>query len=311
MTFLFAHISWMSEYSGKSTEDIFSTHGWVVEKNEAGERSNFKPTNGEMRGYFPVAENEDIEKSGKLDLQRLGGDKKSDFLDSITVIWFANKPPIGNKAYIVGWYRDARVFRRKRPGGVGGYRTVCAIENATLIPEEFRDFEVPRSQSKIGQALGFGYGQSSVWYADKDTDEFLKNVQMYIDTYDSNIGSNGRSSKPSDAIDDLDSFILGNDNPTRSTYTTQYIVRDNRIRRVVVERAKGRCEHCGELGFPMLNGGHFVEAHHIISLAKQGPDTLDNVIALCPNHHREAHFGADSEQLERQFLAKLAQIQGN
>lgn len=112
------------------------------------------------------------------------------------------------------------------------------------------------------------------------------------------------------AIDDLDSLPIGNPQPGRTTYSGTFIARDERVRQAVIKRASGRCEHCGELGFKKADGSHYVEAHHIISLAKQGPDTLDNVIAVCPNHHREAHFGDGWEQLEVEFKAKLAKLRG-
>ena len=111
------------------------------------------------------------------------------------------------------------------------------------------------------------------------------------------------------AIDDLDQ--LGNDQPGRAAYTGTFIVRDDRVRQAVINRARGRCEYCGELGFKKTDGSYYVEAHHIISLAKQGPDTLQNVIGLCSNHHREAHFGERGEQLESEFKAILAKLQGN
>ncbi|MCC6478436.1 HNH endonuclease [Sphingorhabdus sp.] len=111
------------------------------------------------------------------------------------------------------------------------------------------------------------------------------------------------------AIDDLDP--IGSDQPGRAAYTGTFIVRDERVRQAVITRAHGRCEYCGELGFKKADGSHYVEAHHIISLAKQGPDTLKNVIAVCPNHHREAHFGENREQLESEFKAILAKLQGN
>ena len=98
------------------------------------------------------------------------------------------------------------------------------------------------------------------------------------------------------AIDDLDPNLIGNEQPGRTAYSGTFIVRDERVRQAVLNRANGRCEYCGEPGFKKANGSHYVEAHHIISLAKQGPDTLKNVIALCPNHHREAHFGDGWEQ---------------
>lgn len=41
----------------------------------------------------------------------------------------------------------------------------------------------------------------------------------------------------------------------------------------------------------------FLEQHHIIPRAKGGSDGIENVIALCPNCHREVHhFGFYSEQ---------------
>jgi 5-methylcytosine-specific restriction enzyme A len=112
------------------------------------------------------------------------------------------------------------------------------------------------------------------------------------------------------AIDDLDPLPIGNQQPERTAYSGTFIVRDDRVRLAVIERANGKCEHCGELGFRKPDGTHYVEAHHIISLAEQGPDTLDNVIALCPNHHRQAHYGADCEELEAEFKIKLARIRG-
>jgi hypothetical protein len=111
------------------------------------------------------------------------------------------------------------------------------------------------------------------------------------------------------AIDDLDE-LNGSETPERNGYFGEWFVRDGKIRAEVLRRAEGRCEHCGAIGFQTYGGKIYLEAHHIISLAKQGPDTLDNVIALCPNHHRQAHFGDDREELEAQFKIKLAKIRG-
>jgi hypothetical protein len=55
-------------------------------------------------------------------------------------------------------------------------------------------------------------------------------------------------------------------------------------------------------------GTQYLEAHHVIALAAQGPDTVHNVIALCSEHHREAHYGMHAEELERRFLAKLLEV---
>jgi 5-methylcytosine-specific restriction protein A len=60
-----------------------------------------------------------------------------------------------------------------------------------------------------------------------------------------------------------------------------------------LERANGACEKCGAAA-PFnrkSNGTPYLEVHHIIPLSETGKDTIGNVKALCPNCHRELHFG--------------------
>lgn len=65
---------------------------------------------------------------------------------------------------------------------------------------------------------------------------------------------------------------------------------------VIVEvllRANGICEKCNKPA-PFLRAKDntpFLEIHHKIFLANGGEDTVDNTIAVCPNCHRELHFG--------------------
>ena len=55
------------------------------------------------------------------------------------------------------------------------------------------------------------------------------------------------------------------------------------------------CEALGQdsLGFRKPNGKHYVEAHHMIPVAKRHAGTLGaaNIITICSNHHRELHYG--------------------
>jgi len=69
-----------------------------------------------------------------------------------------------------------------------------------------------------------------------------------------------------------------------------------------MRRAAGVCEYCGKRGFRQPGGHLYLECHHIIALAKDGKDRLTNVIALFPDHHREAHFGERSLDLEKQMM---------
>ena len=45
----------------------------------------------------------------------------------------------------------------------------------------------------------------------------------------------------------------------------------------------------------------FLEVHHIQPLAEGGKDTVKNTVALCPNCHREAHFGINKEKLKEKL----------
>ena len=56
------------------------------------------------------------------------------------------------------------------------------------------------------------------------------------------------------------------------------------------ERADGYCDLCGEPApFKDKNGKPYLECHHVIWLAKQGEDSIDNAVALDPTCHRKMH----------------------
>lgn len=107
----------------------------------------------------------------------------------------------------------------------------------------------------------------------------------------------------SDAINDL-----GTDFPTRELSQSWSYPRDPKVRDAVLARAKGCCEFCGAQGFMKPDGKRYLETHHIIALAAEGADRVTNVIGLCPNDHREAHFGERRQALETQMIDKLAAI---
>lgn len=61
----------------------------------------------------------------------------------------------------------------------------------------------------------------------------------------------------------------------------------------VLVQAAGVCQGCGrEAPFRRLDGTPYLEVHHLTPLAHGGSDTVANAIALCPNCHRERHYGS-------------------
>ena len=105
------------------------------------------------------------------------------------------------------------------------------------------------------------------------------------------------------ALDDL-----GTDDPARVLYAGYTYLRDQKVRYAVLQRAAGICEYCGEEGFLKEDGSRYLETHHVIALAKDGADKLTNVIALCPNDHRKAHFSKERDLIEQAMLLKLKTV---
>ncbi len=103
------------------------------------------------------------------------------------------------------------------------------------------------------------------------------------------------------AINDIESDAAVNPDPEYKKRMAGHYVRLQKVRSQVLKRAKGKCEACGAPGFVKVDGSEYLETHHIISLSEEGPDTTMNVIALCPNDHRRAHFGEDWKALQDHF----------
>lgn len=59
-------------------------------------------------------------------------------------------------------------------------------------------------------------------------------------------------------------------------------------------RADGVCGVCKkEAPFNRRDGTKYLEVHHRVPLAYGGEDTVENAVAVCPNCHRDSHYGAN------------------
>lgn len=96
----------------------------------------------------------------------------------------------------------------------------------------------------------------------------------------------------------------------RSVRATQY-QRSPWVAEHAKRRAKGRCELCeGPAPFARKDGSAYLETHHIVWLARDGEDTIENTVALCPNCHRRMHIlnaEADVKKLQRQLLVERSE----
>lgn len=76
------------------------------------------------------------------------------------------------------------------------------------------------------------------------------------------------------------------------TISVERIKRYQKLVNTLKKKYKFKCQICG-YSFQMDNGQHYCEAHHIKYLSKNGSQNPDNVIILCPNHHKMFHYASD------------------
>ncbi|UXC37654.1 HNH endonuclease [Cupriavidus gilardii] len=84
---------------------------------------------------------------------------------------------------------------------------------------------------------------------------------------------------------------------------TAVFERDSEVVKAAKRRAAdGRCEFCGKEGFRTTSDGFYLEAHHVIPLNCRGADDVRNVVAICADDHRRAHFGKDRHEFRDRLI---------
>lgn len=106
----------------------------------------------------------------------------------------------------------------------------------------------------------------------------------------------------------VDQYTVETDRVHRKEFTGWVYERSRTVRDAVLARASGVCELCGTRGFQTASGTIFLETHHVVPLSENGMDQVENVVAICPNDHREAHYGRDAVLIREQLLEILREL---
>ena len=97
--------------------------------------------------------------------------------------------------------------------------------------------------------------------------------------------------------------------PKKATSTSSAYVRDPKVRAWVLKVTNGICECCGEPApFKTADGRPYLEVHHIIPLAENGSDTVENAVGVCPNCHRGLHHSIDRVQKASDIAQRIARL---
>lgn len=94
--------------------------------------------------------------------------------------------------------------------------------------------------------------------------------------------------------------------PLRFQATVETVARSAAVSAYIKRLARGCCDLCEKPGPFETKRGAYLECHHIHPLAKGGPDTIENTVALCPNCHRKMHY-LDSATDREKLLSRITQ----
>lgn len=159
----------MKRYRGHKSYDAPKGGGkHIDEYGDGGEVYNYLNVSGKAYAYT---------RPNTIDIRRIGAPIKSDFIENVTVVWFAKNPDL-NGQFIVGWFENAKVYSRKQNMQFANerkeypaYIVTAKYSDCKLIPEGERAFELCDPEP----------GQNFVWYGNEHMSNLkLNQVWTYI-----------------------------------------------------------------------------------------------------------------------------------
>lgn len=188
---LICNIVWMPHYQGEA-EVHPGGFDYVSENGFGHELLNFDALNGKVYGFVQT-------RNSTVNITRLGAKPDADFLDGVRIIFISTHPQLG--PVVIGWYENARVWRRMRPGTRSvpvhpdvkiTFQFETSSDNAFLLPMAERVLPIPNRKQ------GFP-GQSPVFFPD-ESDEirpWMRKFEKYFEEKKSGTAGIGRKSKGS------------------------------------------------------------------------------------------------------------------
>ena len=149
---IFVRIGWMENYQGSRTQERPIGGGKYNEQEIGVEKDNFLPdAYGCLHGYFAVGKG-----SHSINLFRANGRRETKKLKELSpaLVIFAATHPNDGGGVIVGWYRNARLYRHEQTGPDGhDFRVEADAYDAVLVPHDKRDFRIPKPSPDVGDGV--------------------------------------------------------------------------------------------------------------------------------------------------------------
>jgi hypothetical protein len=153
------NIGWMSRYEGLDgkPDKIVGGGKWVTENKTGHEICKFVACgNGYVYGHVETSQGK---KFRKIRIEAIGG--SGDYVDGVDVVWTATDPDKGGRT-VVGWYREATVFREQQEFAappsrqhardkIGSYRIRALAKHGVRLDLEKRNLVMGRGPGWMGQ----------------------------------------------------------------------------------------------------------------------------------------------------------------
>lgn len=162
------------------------------------------------------------------------------------------------------------------------FNPIDAARMKSIWPDDFPGFKQSKTRLNPDQTSAFEARLTGV-----QTPKL--SVEDLFEKFDEDVAGSAELSEA-----DLLARIANSDPmPSRREATLMVFIRNPDVVAYVLKRANGVCEVCKQPAPFIRRSGQtpYLEVHHTINLANDGPDTPDNAQALCPNCHREVHYG--------------------
>ncbi len=222
------------------------------------------------------------------------------------VVFYSNH---NNKNLIVGFYENATLFKKRgiTPNIGTEYNIKVECTNAHLIPEHLRNIEMIK-KNRLNPIKGL-YGQSNVWYADKESISDWINKTMSLlksnkDKYSFQTNLEYDNRIDEEINDSMDNIIINGDiNSEENQNIDQRLVKQYKRSAIetlkAIRNANYKCEYDNShITFKTKARPNFTEGHHLVQICQDiSRDHEYNIVSLCPNCHKRIHLGIDNEEI--------------
>ena len=195
---LFCNIAWMSHYEGNDgkPDKPYGGGKWVTENGTCGEACNFLAcSDGYVYGHVETSQGN---RDRKIRIEAIDG--SGDYVEGVDVVWTATDPDLRGRR-VVGWYRNATVFRERqyftsfpsrqhRRDEIKDYRIRALVKDMRCLDLDNRTLVMGR---------GIGWMGHTQWWApsDKSPPEVRRYVRRVRDLLDGLLISDKKSANRS------------------------------------------------------------------------------------------------------------------